>query len=75
MKSAPGPIVETRSIETRGGSLVIEMTQAFIDRIKSQFDLGLSEPVTDDHLKTYLWGAVSNAVEKATDAPAVNPRP
>lgn len=61
----PEPIIETRSIETRDGTLVIEMTQAFMDRVRLHFGLGASLPVTDDHLRTYVLRAVDGAVRKA----------
>jgi len=67
MKSIAEPIIETRSIATRDGTLVIEMTQSFIDRVRSQFDLDADAVLTDDHLKLYVWGAVNNAVVKATN--------
>lgn len=65
MKSTAEPVIETRSIATRDGTLVIEMTQTFIDRVKRQFNLDRAAVLTDDHLKLYLWGAVNNAVNKA----------
>lgn len=65
MKSTPEPIIETRSIETRDGTLVIEMTQAFMDRVRLHFGLGASVVVTDAHLREYVWNAVDNAVKKA----------
>ena len=65
MKSTPEPIVETRAIETRGGTLVIEMTQSFVDRVRSHFNVNPGAPLADDHLKMYVWGAVNSAVTKA----------
>ncbi len=66
MKSTPEPIIETRTIETRAGALVIEMTQSFVDRVRSHFNVGPEVPLADDHLKMYVWGAVNSAVTKAS---------
>lgn len=66
MKSAAEPIVETRNIATRDGVMTIEMTQSFIDRVRSQFDIDTATSPSDEHLKMYVWGAVNNAINKAT---------
>ena len=56
--------VETRVIELpKGGTLTIQLTQELIDQIRSRFNLG-DEPLTDDSVRMFLWGAVNNAIEK-----------
>lgn len=59
------PIIETRNIETRAGTMVVEMTQSFMDRVRLQFDLGARDLVTDDQVRMFVWGAVDGALKKA----------
>jgi hypothetical protein len=57
--------METRSIKLPvGGTLEVEMSEAFIDRIKKQFGLMDDERVTDDMVRMFVWGAVNTAVNK-----------
>lgn len=58
-------IVETRKISTPEGTLEIEMTQGFIDRVKQHFGLFGNQPLEDDHVRRYVWRAVDSAVSKA----------
>ena len=57
--------MEVRNIKLPvGGTLEIEMSEAFIDRIKKQFGLMDDERVTDDMVRMFVWGAVNTAVNK-----------
>lgn len=58
-------IVETRSIKTPEGILTVEMTQAFIDKVRQHFGLLNEQPVEDAHIRSYVWQAVDVAVAKA----------
>lgn len=58
-------IVETRDIPLpKGGTLTVEMTQAFIDRLRSRFGLLTDEPLDDDHVRMFVWGSFDAAVTK-----------
>lgn len=61
----PTNVIETRSIPVGDGTLEVQMTQAFIDKIRQHFGLLDVEKIDDDHVRMYLWGAVSSAVNKA----------
>ena len=50
----------------RGGTLEIQMTPSFIDKVRYHFGLKESDPVTDDHFRMFIWGALNFAIEKAT---------
>ena len=59
-------IVETRRIVARdGNTLEIEMSQKFIDHLRAHFGLFGDQPLEDDHIRMYVWGAVNTAVTKA----------
>lgn len=58
--------IETRSITLpKGCTLEIKITQELLDRIRYQFQIDKSETVTDDHMRMFIWGAVSTALDKA----------
>lgn len=48
----------------KGGTLTVQLTQELMDQIRSTFNLG-NEPLSDDSIRMFLWGAVNNAIEKA----------
>ena len=59
-------IVEVRKITLpQGGILEVEMTQAFIDKLKQHYGLFGDQQLDDDHVRMYVWGAVNTAVNKA----------
>lgn len=59
-------IVETRNIQLpQGGVLEVQMTQEFIDRLRRHFGIFGDQPLDDDHVRMYLYGALDNAVSKA----------
>lgn len=58
-------IVNTRNLKTKDGTLVVEMTQAFIDKVRRHFELSVDEDLTDEHVKNYVWHVVDVAVAKA----------
>lgn len=49
----------------RGGELEMQMTDAFIDRVRIQFDIPKNEEVTDEHIRMFVFGAMKNATDKA----------
>jgi hypothetical protein len=59
-------IVETRHIKLpQGGVLDVELTQDGIDRLKQHFGVFGDQPLDDDHVRMYVYGALDNAVSKA----------
>ena len=59
-------IVETRNIPTKDGqTLEVQMTQKFIDHLRQHFGLFGDQRLEDDHVRVYVLGAVSTAVQKA----------
>lgn len=49
----------------RGGTLEIKMTEAFVDKVRYQFSIPVTEPVTDEHIRMFIWGALNFAIQKA----------
>lgn len=59
-------IVETRRISVQGDQfLEVQMTQQFIDRVKQHFGLFGNQPLDDDQIRMYVWGAFNTAVTNA----------
>lgn len=59
-------MIETRAVKLpKGGLLELEIMPGFYDRIRSRFGLANNEPVTDDHIRMFIFGAVKCAVDKA----------
>jgi len=62
----PKKVVETRNIILpQGGVLEVQMTQEFIDKLRQHFGLFGDQPLDDDHVRMYVWGATNTAVNKA----------
>jgi hypothetical protein len=60
------PIVEVRKIVLKENwVLEIEMTQPFIDRLRQHFGIFGEQPLLDEHVKNYVLGVATTAVEKA----------
>jgi hypothetical protein len=49
----------------KGGVLEVDVTPKFLDAIRSHFNIPTSQPVADDYIRMYIWGAFKNAVDKA----------
>lgn len=57
---------ETRNILLpQGGTLHITMTDHFKIAVRNQFGLMPNDPIEDDHIRMFLFGAVKNALDKA----------
>jgi hypothetical protein len=57
---------ETRNIALpKGGTLEVQVTNEFLVKIRQHFMLDQTQPVTDEHIRMFVWGAMNNAVEKA----------
>lgn len=63
--SEADPIVETRKIAVHDGVLEVQMTQRFIDHLRQHFGIFGDQRLEDDHVKSYVLGAVDTAVAKA----------
>tara|TARA_R110000824_G_scaffold96509_2_gene231059 strand:+ start:377 stop:565 length:189 start_codon:yes stop_codon:yes gene_type:complete len=49
----------------RGGILEVEATQDFLEKVRSHFNLRLSDDVDNDHIRMFIFGSLQSAVEKA----------
>ena len=49
----------------KGGTLEVDVTQKFLDIVRSHFGIPSNQQVDDDHIRMYVWGAFKNAVDKA----------
>jgi len=57
--------METRNILLpKGLVLEIQMTPQFGDRVRQQFNIPPSAPIDDDHVRMFIFGALSNAVDR-----------
>jgi hypothetical protein len=50
----------------KGGTLEVQVTQSFLDRVRYQFNIPNTSQVSDDHIRMFIWGALNCAIEKAT---------
>ena len=48
----------------RGGTLDLEYTEQFITLVREWAKLQPDEEVTDRHIRTYLYGAMKNAIDR-----------
>lgn len=48
----------------KGGTLEVDATPQFIDIVKNHFGLQNNFDVDNDHVRLYIWGAFSNALNK-----------
>lgn len=49
----------------KGGTLEVDVTPQFLEIVRQHFELSTTSSVDDDHIKTYIWGAFKNAIDKA----------
>ena len=49
----------------KGGVLEVDITPSFLEIVKKHFGLSTTLEVNDAHLRTYFWGALKNALDKA----------
>lgn len=49
----------------KGGTLEIETTPAFYDALRKHLMLQPTQAVTDDHVRMFIFGVVSGAIDKA----------
>lgn len=57
---------EKRSIKLpKGEVLEVELTEAFLERVRLQFNLSQTQKVEDDHIRMFFFGAVKNAIDAA----------
>jgi len=57
---------ETREIPVRDNNVLeVKMTQKFIDRVRARCGLSADQPLENDHIRMYLFGAINTAVARA----------
>jgi hypothetical protein len=58
--------METRSIKLpRGETLELTIEPGFYDKVRQHFQLQITDVVTDDHIRMFVFGAVKGAIDKA----------
>lgn len=48
-----------------GGTLEVEMSEAFLQKLREHFELKDGAAVDDDHVRMFIWGACNTAISKA----------
>jgi hypothetical protein len=49
---------------SNGSTLEVSMFDGFYAKIRTQFDLSESEPITDEHIRMFFYGSLKNAIDK-----------
>lgn len=49
----------------KGGILEVDVTPQFLEIVSKHFELNNPSAVEDDHIRSYIWGAFKNAIDKA----------
>jgi hypothetical protein len=58
--------MEKRNIKLPNGStLEIEATERFYEAIRFEYNLNETVKITDDHIRLFVHGTMTNAVDKA----------
>ncbi len=58
--------MEKRNIELPNGStLEVEATERFYEAIRFEYNLDKNISITDDHIRLFVYGTMSNAVDAA----------
>ena len=58
--------MEKRNVQLPNGStLEIEATERFYEAIRFEYKLDKSIEITDDHIRTFVYGTVNTAVQNA----------
>ena len=47
-----------------GGTLEVDLTDRFLEVVKTHFELASVKEVRDEHIRMYIWGAFKNAIDK-----------
>lgn len=45
-----------------GGTLEVEMSEEFLQKLREHFKLGDGAQVDDDHVRMFIWGACNTAI-------------
>jgi hypothetical protein len=58
--------MEKRNVQLSNGStLEIEASERFYEAIRFEYKLDKSVEITDDHIRTFVYGTVNTAVQNA----------
>lgn len=58
--------MEKRNIELPNGStLEVEATERFYEAIRFEYSLDKNAAISDDHIRMFVYGTMSNAVDAA----------
>ena len=59
-------LTETRKITTPKGSILeINMSDEFLQKVRKHFSLSDTDPISDYHLRMFIFGSVKTAIDKA----------
>ena len=59
-------LIETRYIKLpKGETLELGIYPGFLDKVRKHFGLADTEPVDDEYLRMFVYGATKGAVDKA----------
>lgn len=65
LQSCPANVTETRIISLpKGGTLVLDITDAFYPTVRERFNLGVDEFVSDEFIRMFVFGTVKSAFDK-----------
>ena len=57
--------VEVRKIVVGDGTLEVEMTQAFVDRVRQRFSLPEGASPTNDQVRAFVCEGIAKALDRA----------
>jgi hypothetical protein len=49
----------------KGGTLELDLTPAFLERVRAHVGVNSVDDVNDDHLRMYIFGTVKSALDKS----------
>lgn len=63
-------MIESRQISLPNGNILhVKLNPGFLDKVRQQFNIEAADPVSDDHIRMFFFGAVKSAMEKAELTP------
>ena len=57
--------IEVRKIVVGDGTLEVEMTQEFVDRVRQRFGLAKEASPTNDHVRAFVYEGIAKALDRA----------
>jgi hypothetical protein len=60
-------VVDTIKINLKGSVVELDMSAQFIEAVRKNFNLSTEVPITENHVKQFLVGAMKNALNGDDD--------